>query len=169
MPYTRFDNNSKKCGSQEEKYYGFKGNLLITEDGIILGITVTAANIDERVSMFDIIDDVKNYLFADMGFLSKDLKDHLMECKGINLQTPKRKNMHETRNPNFLKKIKNTRRLIETVIGQLQEQFNISKIRARNLWHLTNRITRKILSHTISALINLDLGQKPVQLSALIT
>jgi hypothetical protein len=41
------------------------------------------------------------------------------------------------------------RRLVETVIGQLSEQFHIEKVRARDLWHLTSRSARKILSHTV--------------------
>ncbi|EKF05809.1 hypothetical protein FDUTEX481_00667 [Tolypothrix sp. PCC 7601] len=37
------------------------------------------------------------------------------------------------------------RRLIETVIGQLVERFHIEKIRARDMWHLTSRLNRKII------------------------
>lgn len=46
------------------------------------------------------------------------------------------------------------RRLIETVIGQLVERFHIEKIRARDLWHLTSRINRKILAHTLCVWLN---------------
>jgi hypothetical protein len=35
------------CASKSETYYGFKGNLAISSEGIITGITVTPANIDE--------------------------------------------------------------------------------------------------------------------------
>ncbi|MCK4983476.1 MAG: hypothetical protein KAS17_11165 [Victivallaceae bacterium] len=37
---------------------------------------------------------------------------------------------------------------METVIGQLNERFNIEKVRARDMWHLTVRIGRKLLAHT---------------------
>lgn len=43
------------CASKNEKYYGFKGNILISSEGIITDITTTAANIDERKSIWDII------------------------------------------------------------------------------------------------------------------
>jgi hypothetical protein len=39
--------------------------------------------------------------------------------------------------------------LVETVIGQLTERFHIERIRARNLWHLANRVIRKLLAHTV--------------------
>jgi len=41
-----------------------------------------------------------------------------------------------------------TRRLIETVIGQLTERFHIEKVRARDTWHQCSRFWRKLLAHT---------------------
>ncbi|MFP6819743.1 MAG: IS982 family transposase, partial [Acinetobacter sp.] len=40
--------------------------------------------------------------------------------------------------------------------------------RAKDLWHLTHRITRKILSHTIAVILNTRLGNPPLQLESLI-
>ena len=40
------------CASKDETYYGFKGNVAINSEGVISGITVTAANIDERESSY---------------------------------------------------------------------------------------------------------------------
>ena len=60
-----------------------------------------------------------------------------------------------------------TRRLIERVIGQLSQQFNIEKIRARDRWHLTNRIGRKVLAHTVGIMINKLLGYPPLQFERL--
>lgn len=62
----------------------------------------------------------------------------------------------------------NARRKIETVIGQLTERFHIQKVRARDMWHLSHRIIRKILSHTISVVLNTRLGNPPLQLESLI-
>ena len=62
----------------------------------------------------------------------------------------------------------NARRQIETVIGQLTDRFNIQKVRAKDLWHLTHRIVRKILSHTLSVILNMKLGNPPIQLETLI-
>ena len=50
------------------------------------------------------------------------------------------------------------RRLVEIIIGLLTEQFNIQKVRASSLWHLTNRVTRKVLSRTVAVMINKSLG-----------
>ena len=47
-----------------------------------------------------------------------------------------------------------TRRLIETVIGQLKGRFKIEKVWARDNRHLTNRFNRKILAHTVCVWLN---------------
>jgi hypothetical protein len=62
----------------------------------------------------------------------------------------------------------NARRKIETIIGQLTERFHIQKVRARDMWHLSHRVIRKILSHTISVVLNTRLGNPPLQLECLI-
>jgi hypothetical protein len=50
--------------------------------------------------------------------------------------------MKDTRSPEFLMKIKGIRRLIETVIGQLDERFNFNVVWARDFWHLLSRLAR---------------------------
>ncbi|WP_052133279.1 IS982 family transposase [Piscirickettsia salmonis] len=57
------------CASKSERYYGFKGNLVINSTGLIVGMTATAAQIDERVSLWDILGHAKNLLIADKGFI----------------------------------------------------------------------------------------------------
>lgn len=56
--------------------------------------------------------------------------------------------MEEHRSKEFIRWLVSTRRLVETVIGQLTERFSIEKIRARKIWYLTNCIAQKIVSHT---------------------
>mgnify|MGYP000073020807 CR=1 FL=1 len=68
----------------------------------------------------------------------------------MTLHTPLRTNMKDSRPASQVKALNNRRRLIETVIGQLTKRFHIEQVRARNLWHLTVRIERKLLTHTIS-------------------
>jgi hypothetical protein len=67
-----------------------------------------------------------------------------------------------------IKRLTGIRRLIETVAGQLQQQFSIKTTLARDLWHLGNRIIRKILSHTCGVLLNLKLNRDPLKLKALV-
>lgn len=156
------------CASKDETYYGFKGNLIINSEGIISDITVTAANIDERESLWDIVIEIQGMMISDKGLIGTDFQKELRECAQINLQTAGRSNMKETRSKPFIKWLTSTRRLVETVIGQLAERFHIEKVRARDLWHLTSRIARKILSHTICAFLNKTMGNPTLQFDCLI-
>jgi hypothetical protein len=53
-------------------------------------------------------------------------------------------------------------------LGQLCSRFNIEKVWARDILHLTNRVTRKILSHTMAIFVNQTLGRKPLQFDGII-
>ena len=100
--------------------------------------------------------------------IGADYKNQLREFANIDLQTAVRANMKETRSEEFVKWLKSTRRLVETVIGQLADRFNIEKVRARKVWYLTNRIARKVLAHTVCIFINKQLGNPPLQFDLLV-
>lgn len=156
------------CASKGETYYGFKGNVLINSEGVITEMTATPANIDERDSLWDLIDEVHGMVIADKGLIGADYRNELQQFAQIDLQTAVRSNMKETRSEKFVIWLKSTRRLVETVIGQLTERFNIEKVRARKLWYLTNRIARKVLAHTICVFINKQNGNPPLQFELLL-
>jgi hypothetical protein len=62
--------------------------------------------------------------------------------------------MSDCRNPAWVKLLQRMRRLIETVIGQLVGRFHFEKVWARDLWHLTSRLNRKLLAHTVCLWLN---------------
>jgi len=154
------------CASKGQTYFGFQGLISISFNGIISGVTLTPANVDERDALWDVVEHLKGLLLGDKGFIRPILKQDLANI-GIELQTALRSNMKDSRPKSFVKRLMRKRRLVETVIGQLAEQFEIEKTKARDLWHLTNRITRKILSHTVGIFINKMLGNPPLQFALL--
>jgi len=154
------------CASKGQTYFGFHGLISISFNGVISGISVTPANVDERDALWDVIEHWEGLLLGDKGFIRPVLKQDLAKM-GLDLQTPVRKNMTDNRPKSFVKQVMSKRRLVETVIGQLAERFEIEKTKARDLWHLTNRIFRKILSHTISIFINKMLENPPLQFALL--
>ncbi|KTD00399.1 transposase (DDE domain) [Legionella geestiana] len=156
------------CASKNERYYGFKGNLLIDSQGVITAITVTQANIDERESVWDNLDNVQGMIIADKGLIGQDFQEQIRQHTNVTLQTPLRSNMTDPRGSDFSKWLVSTRRLVETVIGQLTERFHIQKVRARDLWHLTSRIGRKTLAHTIGCFLNHKRGAKLTQFDGLV-
>ena len=64
----------------------------------------------------------------------------------------------------------NVRRIVETTISQLVTRFKIQTIRAKDLWHLSVKVGRKILAHTMCFAINKTINtDNPLQLERLIT
>ena len=57
---------------------------------------------------------------------------------------------------------------IDTVFSQLTGRYSIKRVWARDLWHLTGRLVRKVLSHTVAFLLNHRMGNPPLQLSKLL-
>ena len=155
------------CDSKDEKYYGFEGHLIVSFDGIITAFTVTPANADEREALWEMLPGIQTLLIGDKGYICQELKNSLSQI-GIDLQTPLRSNMVDDRNPRVVRLMTSIRRRVETVIGQLTERFNIEKVRARDLWHLTVRTTRKFLSHTVAIFINRLHGREPLHFDGLV-
>jgi len=142
------------CAAKAMLYYGLKGYLLIDQHGIILDCKVAPANIDEREMLLQQQRYAAPHVLGDKGYLCNDAMREEFRLAGMALHTPLRENMKDTRPASLVKALNNRRRLIETVIGQLTERFHIEKVRARDLWHLTVRIERKLLAHTINCFIN---------------
>ena len=156
------------CASKDETYKGFHGHAMIDFHGTITGVIFTAANTDERIAMFDLVNPIRGLLIGDKGYISQEVKTDLQDHYGIELQTPLRSNMKDDRDPLYVSQLMKTRRLVETVIGQLSDHFHIEKVRARDLWHLTSRVARKILAHTVAVFLNRHLGRAPLQFEGLI-
>jgi hypothetical protein len=151
------------CASKAQNYFGFKGHLLIDDRGTVIDINITAANVDEREALFTMTEQMSPLLLGDKGYLLNELRKSELNDHSIRLETPKRNNMKEHRHSSFLRWMNKTRRMIETVISQLTERFLIEKVRARDLWHLTNRVTRKILAHNLCQLIARTNGIQSLQ------
>jgi IS5 family transposase len=156
------------CASKGEPFYGFQGHLLISLSGAITAFSLTAANVDEREALWELLQDIRGLLIGDKGYISKPLHEELLS-RGIDLETALRENMKDDRDPRFVKRLVSVRRQIETVIGQLSERFHIEKVRARDLWHMTSRLHRKLLGHTVALFINHLHGSKePLQFDRLV-
>jgi hypothetical protein len=156
------------CASKNMTYYGFQALIVVSSIGVVTGFTVMAANHDEAEGVYECLSEQKGLLEGDKGFIRPILAEDLHN-DGLNLQTPLRKNMKDSRPKAYVKELMRDRRLVETVIGQLTEQFTIQKLRARDKWHLTVRITRKILSHTMAVFINSSVGRSPLHIANLVT
>ena len=155
------------CAAKQETYYGFQGLILINAQGIINHLALTPSHVDEREAFGNVVESTPGLLIGDKGFICSALKSELAQ-QNIDLQTPLRHNMKDNRPLEWVESLKSKHRLVETVISQLTTQFNIERTPARDLWHLTNRITRKVLAHTVGVFLNKHLDYPPLRLTNLL-
>jgi IS5 family transposase len=155
------------CAAKKQFYYGFHGHLLIRATGVSTGFSLTPANGSEREALGEMVQTIRGLLMGDKGYLSAPRQQEL-RAVGIELEMALRSNMHDTRDPEWVRLLKRLRRLIETVVAQLVERFSIEKVGARDLWHLTSRLNRKLLAHTICRWLNRH-SPEPLQFDQLVT
>lgn len=107
-------------------------------------------------------------LIGDKGYIRPALTQDRAE-QGIHLITPLRRNMQDRRPKRFIRQMMRIRRQIETTIHQLSEYFSIEQCNCRDIWHLTSRMSRKILALTVGAYFNIQAGKEPMQFEGLVS
>ena len=137
------------CASKKEHFYGLRGHLVINLVGLAVAFTVTAANVDEREVVPNLYATVRGLLIGDKGFISEELKAEAA-AHAIDLQTLRRKNMPDPRDPDTLARLMRIRRAVETAIGNLSEMFAAQTTKARDLRGFVNRMARKLLAYNFS-------------------
>ncbi len=101
------------CAARREHCYGLKAQLLIDWRGAAVGVTVTAANVDERDAAHDVLSAIEGPVLGDKGYIRPQFE---ADCAapGIDLQTPVRRNMQGPRPRWWLKLLRSGRERIET-------------------------------------------------------
>jgi hypothetical protein len=137
------------CAAKDEHYYGFKGHVIINLNQQVVGFTLAPANIDERDALDNMRDRLSGLLIGDKGLLSKTKQAELVH-DGIDLQTPLRDNMDDPRPKSAVARLLKVRRRVETTLGQLVEFFDFAACKARDLWHLTSKLVRKLIAYNFT-------------------
>jgi len=114
-------------------FYGFKLHIAITETGELCGAKLSKGNVDDRDEnvLDEVLKNVSGKLYADKGYISKKLFEHLFE-KGITLVTSIKKNMKNRLMPLVDKLLLRKRSVIETVNDQLKNLCDIEHTRHRS-------------------------------------
>jgi hypothetical protein len=156
------------CAAKNLDYYGFKLGLRISRSGMITHFPLLNARAHDVNHLGALIEGFSGTVPTDLGFLDEYQHRLWRETQHTQVITPTRRNMESSpEQVKLVKKTKYWRKLVETVGSQLTERFQISKIKVKDLWHYQNRIFRKILSHTVGVYLNMQNGNKALQLSLL--
>lgn len=161
-------NYGKWCG---QTFFGYRLHMKISSYGMIHNFILAAASVQDIHFVEPLLgDDRGGWGIADKGYRSAAVQQKLWYQRRFYLHTAKHRNeKRESPLPKqTIRKLSGMRRLIETVGGQLEEQFAIKTTKARDVWHLLNRIIRKIASHTFGVFLNMSLKRNPFNLVSLV-
>ena len=146
------------CASKKQTYFGYRLNLVVTLGGVILDFEFTSANADERDAAEDLLPlhPGRTYL-GDTGYVSAELAEQLT-AQGVRLMALRRTNQHAPLPAPLARLIARFRQIIETVNGQLAEQFGLEQNDAHSFWGLCARLYTKLAAHTLCVYLNRQLG-----------
>lgn len=152
--------------STKATIYGFRLHVRCHyRTGLITRFAVAPANESDLALLPPLAQYSSGVLLADRNYWSPEIIDGFKD-QGLRLLVPFKKKKSDP-NPQLSFYISRHRQLIETVFSQLTQRFSIKQVRARDMWHLSNRIIRKVLAHTIGVLLCQKQGIPPLQLSKL--
>lgn len=112
-------------------FYGLKLHTVFNQKGEIVAVRITAGNVDDRKALRAMARNLKGKLYADKGYIGKQLFANLWE-KGLHLITGIRKNMKNYLMPYIDKILLRKRYLVETSYGVMKQDMNLEHTKHRN-------------------------------------
>jgi hypothetical protein len=120
-------------------------------------MSINATDLEVGVEMLENHTDLG--VLGDKGYISAEHAAQLWRKNRVRLRTIPRRNQ-KVQLSSYAKKVHNSiRQIIETVNGQLSEQFNIEKNHAHTFWGLCTRLYTKLTAHTLCIYINRLMGK----------
>ena len=113
-------------------FFGFKLHLVFNDCGELLTFRLTPGNVDDRAPVPEFAKHLFGKLFGDKGYLSQPLLKQLQTAFGVELITPRRKNMKKLELPLIDKVRLRKRAIVETIIDQLKNISQIEHTRHRS-------------------------------------
>lgn len=130
-------------------FFGFKLHLVVNDKGELLNFVITKGNVDDREPLKNkrFVNELKGKLYADKGYLSKDLAN-LLFLDGLHLITSIRNNMKnvlmEMKDKIMLRK----RSVIETINDELKNMCQVEHSRHRSFTNFINNLISGLIAYT---------------------
>lgn len=147
-------------------FYGFRSHLRACWPGVVAAVQMAPANASDLELVPELVEEASGQVLGDRNYWDPRLRAELAPA-GIDLCAPFRKRSQDP-DPVGSRRLTRVRWRIETVASQFVERYHLKRIWARDAWHLTSRILRKVLSHTIAVLLCLERGHPPLQFARLL-
>jgi hypothetical protein len=153
--------------SLKATFCGFRLHVRVAWPGVITRLSVCRAEVSDLAVLEELTDQSEGCCLGDRNYWKPELHAEL-RSRGVEMIVPFRKKSRDTQ-PRRSHVISSIRYRIETVFSQLAERFRVKRVWARDMWHFSSRLLRKVLAHTIGIILNRTQGQEPLRLAELLT
>jgi transposase len=120
-----FQDRAARGKTSVDWFFGFKLHLVVNDQGERLNIRLTPGNTDDRKPVPELLKALFGKVFADRGYVSQSLFEHLLHTYGIALYAKPKRNMKPRLMRLTDKLLARKRAIVESIIDQLK---NISQI-----------------------------------------
>lgn len=158
-----------KVPSKKTTIFGYKLHLLVTLNGVIVDFVLAPASVSDLTVGEEMLAEHTDLdVYGDKAFISAPLAEHLAHTNRVRLHTLPRANQKLQLPAEVCHLHNRVRQIIETVNGQLAEQFHIEVNHAHTFSGLCTRLLSKLTAHTLSIFLNRLLGNSaPLHIKAL--
>ena len=133
-------------------FFGFKLHIVTNDSGQIIDLLITPGNVDDRtpLRMENFIKKLSGKLYGDKGYIGKELFESLFS-NGIHLVTKLKKNMKtKLLTPIYDVVMLRKRAIVETIIDQLKNIFQIEHSRYRSPVNFFNNVFSGLIAYNFT-------------------
>lgn len=149
-----------------QTFYGLRVHVRLAWPGVITRFCLAPANVHELAALPTLVEQTHGTLVGDRNYWSP-MTTAEWQVHGVDLLAPYRSAKRDP-HPRWSAQLSRVRYRIDTVFGQLVDRCAVKRVWARDLWHLSSRLLRKVLMHTLAVLLNVELGNPPLQLAQVV-
>jgi len=144
-----------KVPSKHQTIFGFKLHLLVTLKGVIVDFELAPANESDLTVGLELLENHHDLeVIADKAFINHSKQADLVKTNRVKLKTLPRLNQKQKVSATLRDLFNRLRQIVETVNGQLSEQFHIETNYAHSVEGLCARLYTKLAGHTLSVYCN---------------
>jgi hypothetical protein len=147
--------------------YGFRLHARANPAGAVVAFDLAAANVSDLAMLGQLGPPPGSVGVGDRGYWSPRARAEPASA-GVTFLAPYQSRKTDP-DPDRSRRLSRVRWVIEAAFEQLAERFRAKRTWARDLWHLSHRVIRKVLSHTAAVWINLTSGRSALDFDGLIT
>ena len=148
-----------KVPTKKQTMYGYKLHLLVGLNGLILDFILAPANASDLTVGYELLEQHTDLdVIGDKGYISAAKQAALAAQNRVHLLTLPKRNQKQQVSDAVKHLLNSARQIVETVNGQLTEQFNVETNHAHTFWGLCTRLQTKLAAHTLCIYLNRLLG-----------